>query len=139
MTHALSFEYFHCFQSNYLLYLSRVVRKPDFCICENKDADQLRGYQHLCLHYIDSTISLIRNFNPLAIFYGCTARFVWHQVKTPENRFSHKEAHFISRRVFWGKGKCHFELRREKTCLWGFRPGPNTNQAVYSHRRCLEA
>ena len=22
-------------------YMSRVVRKPDFCICENKDADQL--------------------------------------------------------------------------------------------------
>ena len=26
-----------------LLYLSRNVRKPDFCIGENKDADQLRG------------------------------------------------------------------------------------------------
>ena len=24
-------------------YLSRVMRKQDFCICENKDADQLRG------------------------------------------------------------------------------------------------
>ena len=23
--------------------MSRVIRKPDFCICENKDADQLRG------------------------------------------------------------------------------------------------
>ena len=23
--------------------LSRVMRKPTFCICENKDADQLRG------------------------------------------------------------------------------------------------
>ena len=22
-----------------ILYLSRVIRKPDFCICENKDAD----------------------------------------------------------------------------------------------------
>ena len=25
------------------LYFSRVMRKPDFCICENKDADQLCG------------------------------------------------------------------------------------------------
>ena len=25
------------------LYMSRAVRKPVFCICENKDADQLRG------------------------------------------------------------------------------------------------
>ena len=23
--------------------MSLVMRKPDFCICENKDADQLRG------------------------------------------------------------------------------------------------
>ena len=23
--------------------MSRDVRKPDFCLCENKDADQLRG------------------------------------------------------------------------------------------------
>ena len=23
--------------------MSRVMRKPTFCICENKDADQLRG------------------------------------------------------------------------------------------------
>ena len=23
--------------------MSRIVRKPDFCICENKDADQLRS------------------------------------------------------------------------------------------------
>ena len=25
--------------------LSLIMRKPAFCICENKDADQLRGYQ----------------------------------------------------------------------------------------------
>ena len=43
--------------------MSRVMRKPDFCICENKDADQLRGNreadQRLCFHYIDSTIHLL--------------------------------------------------------------------------------
>ena len=41
---------------------SRVLRKPTFCICENKDADQLRGNreadQRLCFRYIDSTIPL---------------------------------------------------------------------------------
>ena len=40
--------------------MSRVVRKPAFCICENKDADQLRSNraadQRLCFRYIDSTI-----------------------------------------------------------------------------------
>ena len=39
------------------------MRKPDFCICENKDADQLRGNretdQRLCFHYMDSTIPLL--------------------------------------------------------------------------------
>ena len=39
------------------------MRKPDFCICENKDADQLRGNreadQRLCFCYIDSTVPLL--------------------------------------------------------------------------------
>ena len=44
-------------------YLSLVVRKPAFCICENKDGDQLRGNseadQRLCFRYTDSTIHLL--------------------------------------------------------------------------------
>ena len=43
--------------------MSRDVRKPDFCICENKDADQLRGDreadQRLCFRYKDSTTPLL--------------------------------------------------------------------------------
>ena len=39
------------------------MRKPAFCICENKDADELRGNreanQRLCFHYADSTIPLL--------------------------------------------------------------------------------
>ena len=39
------------------------MRKPGFCICENKDADQLRGDreadQRLCFRYTDSTIPLL--------------------------------------------------------------------------------
>ena len=46
--------------------MSRVVRKPAFCICENKDADQLRGNceadQGLCFRYIDSTIPLVPKY-----------------------------------------------------------------------------
>ena len=72
------------------------MRKLAFCICENKDADQLRGNreadQRLCFRYIDSTISL-QNFKPLAIFCGCTARDVSDLVGNPEDRFSHNEAH----------------------------------------------
>ena len=43
--------------------MSRYVRKLDFCICENKDADQLRGNceadQRLCFRHLDSTIPLL--------------------------------------------------------------------------------
>ena len=39
------------------------MRKPTFCICENKDADQLRGNreadQRLCFRYLDSMIPLL--------------------------------------------------------------------------------
>ena len=41
-------------------HVSRVMRKPSFCICKNKDADQLCGNrtadQPLCFRYIASTI-----------------------------------------------------------------------------------
>ena len=43
--------------------MSRLMGKPTICICENKDADQLRGNheadQRLCFRYTDSTISLL--------------------------------------------------------------------------------
>ena len=42
------------------------MRKPAFCICENKDADQLRGNreadQRLCFRYTASTISLLPKY-----------------------------------------------------------------------------
>ena len=43
--------------------MSCIVRKPDFCLGENKGADQLRGNreadQRLCFRYSDSTIPLL--------------------------------------------------------------------------------
>ena len=43
--------------------MSRVVRKPALCICENKDADQLCGNRkadkRLCFRYTGSTIPLL--------------------------------------------------------------------------------
>ena len=40
----------------------RVMRKPDFCICKNKDTDQLcsncTADQRLCFRFTDSTIPL---------------------------------------------------------------------------------
>ena len=50
------FMYIYCFKD--FLYLSLVVRKPVFRICENKDAGQLRGNraadQRLFFRYTDS-------------------------------------------------------------------------------------
>ena len=52
------------------------MRKPAFCICENKDADQLRGNREadlrLCFRYRDSTIPLllkseISSFQPSSV------------------------------------------------------------------------
>ena len=79
--------------------MSRTVRKPDFCICKNKGADQLCGNrttdQHLCFRYIDSTIPLLPKYeiasrSPSSV----TAQpGLCHQFGNPEDRFSHNEAH----------------------------------------------
>ena len=49
--------------------MSRIMRKPAFCICKNKDADQLRSNcaadQRLCFRNMDSTISLLPKFENL--------------------------------------------------------------------------
>ena len=48
--------------------MTLVVRKPAFCISENKDADQLRGDRkadpRLCFRYIDRTIWALFFQNP---------------------------------------------------------------------------
>ena len=52
------------------------MRKPTICICENKDADQLRSNceadQRLCFRYMDSTLPLllkseISSFQPASV------------------------------------------------------------------------
>ena len=44
-------------------HMSHIVRKPDFGLCENKGADQLRSNceadQRLCFRYTDCTITLL--------------------------------------------------------------------------------
>ena len=46
-------------------YLSRVMSKPAFCICENRGADQQRNNranQHFCFRFIDSAIIVLPKF-----------------------------------------------------------------------------
>ena len=76
--------------------LSHILRKPAFCICENKGADQLHvncaADQCLFFHYIDYKI-----VQPLASLCGCTARFVSDLVRNAEDRFSHDAAQLYFR------------------------------------------
>ena len=73
------------------------MRKPAFCICENKNADQLRGNreaeQRLCFRYSGSTIPLLPKSE--IIYCGCTARFMSDLVGNPEDRFSYDAAQLI--------------------------------------------
>ena len=51
------------------------MRKPDFCLCENKGADQLRSNceadQRLCFRYTDSTLSLLIK-SQISSFYAAS-------------------------------------------------------------------
>ena len=47
------------------------------------------------IRIINPSTNYFRNFQPLAIFCGCTDRFVSDLVGNPEDRFSHKEALLI--------------------------------------------
>ena len=84
--------------------MSRILRKAAFCICENKDADQLHGNreadqrqlrgnreadQRLCFCYTDSTISLLRKYEISSLQPSSVdaAWFVWGLVGNPEDRF----------------------------------------------------
>ena len=53
------------------------MRKPAFCICENKDADQLRGNreadQRLCFRYTDSTIPLLPKYEISSLYPSSVA------------------------------------------------------------------
>ena len=68
------------------------MRKPAFCNCENKDADQLRGNreadQRLCFRYTDSTIPLLSKSEISSLYLSSVAvqpglcRTWWETPKT---------------------------------------------------------
>ena len=82
--------------------MSLVMSKPAFCICENKDADQLRGNreadQCLCFHYTDSKILLlpkseISSLQPSSVAVQPGLCRTWSE--TPKTGFSHNEAQIM--------------------------------------------
>ena len=77
------------------------MRKPAFCICENKDADQLPGNreadQCLCFRYIDSTIPLLPKSEILSFSgFSEAVQPCVRPGRKPRHRFSHNEAHILS-------------------------------------------
>ena len=51
------------------------MRNTAFCICENKDADQLRGDreadQRLCCRYTDTTIPILHKYEISSLQLSC--------------------------------------------------------------------
>ena len=75
------------------LEMSCIMRKPDFCLCENKGADQLRtnceADQRLCFRYRDGTIPLllkseISSFYPSSVAAQTGLCQTWSE--TPKTR-----------------------------------------------------
>ena len=81
--------------------LSRVMRKPALFICENKDADQLRGNheadQRLCLRYKNSTIPLLSKSEISRLYPSSVAVQPGLCLTRSETRtfFSHDAAHLL--------------------------------------------
>ena len=76
--------------------LSRLMRKPTICICENKGTDQLCGNREaglcLCFRYSDSTLPLLLKSEILACFCDWRPVCVGPGRKTPNCWFSHVNA-----------------------------------------------
>ena len=77
------------------------MRKPAFCIFENKDADQLRGNreadQRLFVFFTTQIVQYLFFLNPK---FQASSYLLWLRspvyVGNPEDRFSHNEAHILS-------------------------------------------
>ena len=90
-------------------------KKPRFCLCENKGADQLRSNctadQRLCFRYTDSTLSLLIK-SEISSFYAASGTVhvglcqTW--LETPKTGFlASRLINMMFNRIFNGKkDKC---------------------------------
>ena len=82
-------------------YMSRAMRKPDFCLCENKDTYQLRSNceadQRLCFRYTDSTIHLLLKYEISSVYPSSEAtQTSLCQTCSETPKIGFLTAHFIS-------------------------------------------
>ena len=66
--------------------MSRIMRKQNFCICENKVTEKLISAFVFATWIVQSLY--FRNFKLLAFYRDCTDRFVSDLVGNLEDRFS---------------------------------------------------
>ena len=94
-------------------YMSRVMRKPDFCICENKSADQLRVYhaadQNLFIPLIDSTMALLPKSDISIICQVCVGSG-W---KLQRQVFSSCSSYALPSNIFFSED---FSREQDKRC-----------------------
>ena len=72
------------------------MRKPDFCICGNKGADQLINAFVFASQIVQSLYFLNPKFQVSSyLLWLYTARFVYDMVENPEDMFSHDTANIF--------------------------------------------
>ena len=96
--------------------MSRDVRKPDFCICENKDADQIRITAKLISVFVFAT-RIVQSLYFLNPKFQVSSHLLWlyspvvsDLVTNPEDLFSDVAAQMIE-----GLKAKKIEPRHEKT------------------------
>ena len=80
----------YCFGGSHQ-YLSLVMRKPPFCKCENKDADQLISAFVFAIRTVPSLFYLNPKFQASSYLL-----WLYSPVGNPEDRFSQNEAHLAA-------------------------------------------
>ena len=103
-------------------YLSRIMRNPSFCICENKGPDQLHGnLAALISAFVCVTIPLLP-ISGISSLYP-SALIVSYLVGYPENRLSHDQAQMRRDSTFYlvkTKALIIFTVTTQMICIFVF-------------------
>ena len=98
------------------LYLRLVTRKPDFCLCENKGADQVRSNceadQRLCFRYTDSTNPLLLK-SEISVTVQASLCRTWSE--TPKIGFSRRGSFYFIREQCRNRRDSPFAARSPST------------------------
>ena len=84
-------------------YLSLVIRKPVFALCEQQRrrsaCTSAQSDQHLCCSFLrqyNTCSCYVLNFKTIASLCGCAGRFESYLVANDKDRFSRDEVNFFS-------------------------------------------